>query len=184
MSRSRTDISQVADRYAKALFALAEEGAREAVEADMAALAAAIRADNETQAMLAHPLLSREAKAKALVSLLKTKKAQALTLQAVEKIARAGRVDMLADIAEAFVALCVAARGEVVAVVTSARALNKKEADAVAKALKDATGHAVRVEWKQDASLLGGLKVSLAAKELDMSVAGKLERMRRALVAA
>lgn len=182
MSRSRTDTAAIADRYATALFALAEGKVREAVESDMAALADIIRSDDATAALLAHPLLTRAAKAEALRTLLTQKKASSLTLDAVVKIAEAGRLEALPAIADAFVAKCAEARGEVTAVVTSARALSKKDADAVSSALSKATGKAVRIVAKEDASLLGGLKVSLGPKELDMSLAGSLERMRRALV--
>lgn len=182
MARSRTDTTLIADRYATALFALAEDKARAAVEADLTALAEVIRGDGAVQELLAHPLLSRKAKAEAMKTLLTQKKAHALTLDAVVKIAEAGRLSYLPDIADAFAAKTANARGEMVATVTSATALSQKDSDAVAAALSKATGKSVRIVLKEDASLLGGLKVTLGPKELDMSLAGSLERMRRALV--
>ncbi len=179
---ARTDISVIADRYATALFALAESKARDAVESDLISLAEAIRADQEAMTLIAHPLLSRNAKAEAVRALLTSKKANALTIDAVSKIAEAGRLAILPEIADAFAAKCAEARDEVTAVVTAAKALTKKESDAVVAALAKATGKSVRVIVKEDANVLGGLKVALGAKELDMSLAGHLERMRRALL--
>lgn len=184
MSRSRTDTSLIAARYATALFALAEGKARDVVEADLVALAATIRADGEVVSLLAHPLLTRAKKAEAMRTLLTAKKAHALTVDTVVKLADAGRLSLLPEIADAFVAKCAAARGEVVATVVSARALSAQESAAVSAALAQATGAQVRVVLKEDGGLLGGLKVNLGPKEFDMSVAGSLERMRRALVGA
>lgn len=184
MSRSRTDSSLIADRYASALFALAEGNARASVEADLAALASVVRADSGVAALLAHPLLSRAKKAEAMRSLLTAKKAEKLTVDTVVKLAEAGRLSLLPEVADAFLAKCADARGEVVATVTSARALSAKESEAVSAALAKATGAQVRMVLKEDAGLLGGLKVNLGPKEFDMSVSGSLARMRRALVGA
>lgn len=182
MARSRTDNPLIADRYATALFALAEGKARDTVEADLTVLADVIRADTAVQALLAHPLLSRAAKAEAMRELLVAKKATALTVDAVVKIAQAGRLTALPAIADAFAAHCAEARGEVTAIVTSAEALAQKDKDTLIAALEKATAKKVRLVAKEDASLLGGVKVKLGAKELDMSLAGNLERMRRALL--
>ncbi len=182
MARSRTDNPLIADRYATALFALAEGKTRDAVESDLDALAQAIRADQSVQELLAHPLLSRSAKAEAMKTLLTSKKANALTIDAVVKIAEAGRLTALPEIADAFAAKSAEARGEVIAVVTSATALAKKDVDALIAAIEKATEMKVRVMTREDASLLGGVKVKLGAKEMDMSLAGNLERMRRALL--
>lgn len=184
MSRSRTDTFLIADRYAQALFALAEGKARAAVEADLTVLAGAIRADSGVVALLAHPLLTRAKKAEAMRVLLTAKKADKLTVDTVAKLADAGRLSLLPEVADAFLAKCAAARGEVVATVTSAHALSAQESEAVSAVLEKATGAQVRVVLKQDAGLLGGLKVNLGPKEFDMSVAGSLARMRRALVGA
>lgn len=184
MSSSRTDTSLIADRYASALFALAEGKARDVVESELATIAEAIRSDAETRILLAHPLLTRAAKAEAVRTLLTSKKANALTVDAVVKVALAGRLSALPAIADAFAAKCAEARGEVIATVTSARALTAKEKTTIAEALTKATSKIVRVVATEDKELLGGLKVSLGAKELDMSIAGSLERMRRALVSA
>ena len=182
---SRTDISQIAARYATALFALAEkEKALDAVASELSLLAQAIRGDAALAKQLAHPLLARTAKAEAVAALLKAQKAHALTQQGVAQIAKAGRLSALPAMSDAFAAMLAEARGIVRATVISARPLTKKQEADIARALKDALGKEVELTLAQDASLLGGIKIRLGSRELDMSLEGKLERMKRALVAA
>ena len=185
MSASRTSETQVAARYARALFALAEkESALDAVASDLGTLAAAIRADVAATKLLAHPLLPREAKAAAMQVLLSEKKAHALTQKTVALMARAGRVTAIPALADVFIALLDAAQGRANAVVTSAVALSKKDEATIAQALKDALGKPVQLQLQIDPSLIGGLKVKLGSRELDMSISGRLERISRALKAA
>lgn len=182
---TRTDLSLIAARYASALFSLAEkEGALDAVSADLNQLAEAIRADQSVAKLLAHPLISREAKASAMAALLKDKKAHALTQQGVAQLAEGGRLAALPAMADAFQRLLDDVRGVENVDVVSARALSKKDEAALAKALKDALGKEVQLTLSEDASLLGGIKIRLGSRELDMSMSGKLARMKRALLAA
>lgn len=185
MSSSRTDISQIAARYATALFSLADaDKALDAVVSDLAVLADAVRGDAALARLLDHPLLSRAAKAEAVCAVLAAQGAHALTLKAVERIAEGGRLAALPAIYDAFAALLADARGIVHATVISARALTKQEESAIAQQLRDALGKEVVLGLKQDASLIGGLKIRLGSKELDMSIAARLDQIKRALLAA
>lgn len=182
---TRTDISLIAARYASALFSLAaKDSALDAVDADLAQLADAIRADQSVAKLLAHPLISREAKAEAMAALLKTKKAHPLTQQGVAQIAEGGRLAALPAVADAFRRLLDAERGIENVTVIAARSLSKKDEADLAKALKAALGKEVQLTLAEDASLLGGLKIRLGSRELDMSLSGKLAQMKRALLAA
>lgn len=178
-------MSLIATRYATALFALADkEKALDVVASELGTLATAIREDADVAKLLAHPLVSRAGKAEALAELLKTKKAHAVTQQGVERLAQAGRLPALVAVSEAFARMLDEARGIVNATVTSARPLSKKEEADIAKSLKEALGKDVQLTMKEDAALLGGLKIKVGSRELDMSMNGQLERMKRALLAA
>jgi F-type H+-transporting ATPase subunit delta len=185
MSRSHAEPSLVASRYASALFAFAEdEVARTKMESELLALAHAIDSDKSLRLWFMHPLHTNAEKSAAIRATLERAKATSVTIKAATHIASAGRIAALSAIAEAFAARCAESRGEVTATVTTARDLTKKQADTITANLSKALGKKIQLVTKRDPSLLGGLKIGLGARELDMSIAGTLERIRRGLINA
>ena len=73
------------------------------------------------------------------------------------------------------------ARGILPAVAYSAIVLSDAQMQALQKKIEKSTGKKVLLENKLDASLLGGVKVCYAGKELDGTVSGRLESLRRSL---
>lgn len=64
---------------------------------------------------------------------------------------------------------------------TSAVALTEAQKGALKEKLSKLTGKTVLLENRVDESLMGGIKVNYDGKELDGSVAGRLEALRRVL---
>ena len=64
---------------------------------------------------------------------------------------------------------------------TSANPLTGEQRAALQEKLAQTTGKTILLEERVDESLLGGMKVEYAGKELDGSVAGRLETLRRLL---
>lgn len=182
MSRSHADTSVIADRYARAAFALAQESAvTHDVVMQLQTLAEAIDKDAPTKRLLHHPLISKRAKAEALAAVLRNHKAQALTISIVSVLTRSGRLFVLPALASAIAEKHRQARGIVQAEIISARALNDANLASVQAALAQATGKEIALKKKIDPSVLGGLKIRIGSKELDMTLAGALDRTRRAL---
>lgn len=182
MSRSSADHHLIADRYAKAAFALAESaGASEVVADELHELADAIDNDADVKRTLSHPLFSNEAKAQMLAEFLRNKKANTLTISTVSTLVRAGRLSALSALAKAFSAKYAAARGIVRAVVVSARPLSAADVKAITASIIKAMGKEIALEQQIDAAVIGGIKLRIGSKELDMTLAGALDRTRRAL---
>ncbi|MEG0910748.1 MAG: ATP synthase F1 subunit delta [Ruthenibacterium sp.] len=76
-----------------------------------------------------------------------------------------------------------AARGIVPVTATSAAPLTQMQCDALQQTLTAKIGKTVLLTHVVDATLLGGVKISYAGKELDGSVSGRLASMRRLLMA-
>lgn len=182
MSRSRADHHLIADRYAKAAFALAEAaGVSEVVAGELRLLADAIESDIDVKRKMSHPLFSNETKAAMLTGFLQNKKANTITISTVAVLTRAGRLSALSALALAFSEKYAAARGIVRAVVISARPLNAVDVKAVSASIVKAMGKEIALEQQIDADVIGGIKLRIGSKELDMTLAGALSRTRRAL---
>jgi F-type H+-transporting ATPase subunit delta len=176
---------RIAERYVKALFDLASTAkALPAVEADLAALSAAIDASSELQAFIRNPLLSREQKAKTMQALLAKLNASALTIQFTVALASNQRLDVLPAIASMFSQWAQAARGEMSARVTSASPLGDKDRAAIAERLGKAYGKKINLQVQEDASLIGGVIVNIGSIQLDSSLSGKLNKLKQKLQAA
>ncbi len=81
----------------------------------------------------------------------------------------------------AYQSLLASRRGEATAEVVSARALTKKQLEAIAGQLKKAIGTKVAVSTRVDAGLLGGLVVKVGSRMFDSSLRTKLQRLRFAM---
>lgn len=182
MSTNRTDAIQISRRYATALFALATEAKKEqALVGEMAVLAGAIEGSAELRQALANPVVTNHQKINVLKAL--AAKGDALTLRAVEAIARGGRASLIPTIAEQLHAMLTEQQGELEATVTSARALPAATQKQLLQSLAKATGKKVKLKLEEDASVLGGLLVELGSLRLDATLAGALNHMREQLLA-
>ncbi len=172
----------LADRYAVALYDLAEEkGALDAVASDLKQLAALLGEVADLKALIQSPLFKRAEQGAALEAVLGKAGAHDLTRRFVGVLAANRRLVALPDVIKAFLARLAGKRGEVVAEVTSAAPLTDAQVKAVTETLKAALGGKVLVDLKTDASLIGGLVVRVGSKLIDNSLKTKLMRLQLAM---
>jgi F-type H+-transporting ATPase subunit delta len=177
-----TGFSQLAARYVTALYDIAvREGAVEAVERDLQALAALLSERPEVARMLANPLLGRDQLAKALDAAFAKAGLHALTLRFLTTLAHGKRLMALPAIAQQFVVRAQRERGELAAQVVSATPLSKEALAAINSALSKKLGRKMQLAAAVDASLLGGVVLRMGSLQLDGSLAGTLERLGQKL---
>lgn len=168
----------IAERYSQALFSLAvEQGAEEAVAADLTALDAAYAESAELRYVASSPQLSRQQKAKALSAVLAKGKAHALTQQFIARLSLNNRLSVLTWIIAAYLRRLAEHKGEAAVQVTTALPLSKDDEKKLAAALEKSLSKKVRMDVVQDASLIGGLRLHMGSRMLDYSVKGRLERL-------
>lgn len=83
---------------------------------------------------------------------------------------------------KAFLALYYEERNILPVTATSAQPLSEAQRAGLKEKLEKATGKTVLLNERVDETLLGGMKVEYAGKDLDGSVAGRMERLRRILL--
>lgn len=172
----------IAERYAAALFDLAEDqSALDAVAGDLRALQTLIRESADLRRLLATPVVGRVEQEKAVTALASRAQFGKLTANFLGVLARNRRLYDLAPIIAAYLARLAARRGEVTAQVTSAVALSEKQMADISATLKKAVGSAVALEATVDPSLLGGLVVRVGSRMVDGSIRTKLQRLSLAM---
>lgn len=170
----------VTARYTEALFTLAtEQGAVDAVRADVERLAAEV-ADEHVAAWLFDarvPAEERRAKVEAVAASF-----HPLTQNLVGLLFDKNRVEVLRGLGAAFRQKWLESRGAVEGWVESARPLNSTELSELAVAIGGRLGKEVLFENRIDESLVGGVRVFVGGKLIDYSVRGRLAGLERALM--
>jgi F-type H+-transporting ATPase subunit delta len=174
--------SNVGERYAQALFDLAnEENTTAAVEADLKSLKAALAESRDLKILLASPAFSAEDKAKGLSAVARKAQFHATTQKFLGLLAANGRASALPSVITAFEGLSAVARGVVAAKVTTAVPLTAAQTKGVAAALRQALGKDPEIETRVDPSILGGIRVQVGSRLFDASLRSKLDSLKFAL---
>jgi F-type H+-transporting ATPase subunit delta len=175
-------ISDIAGRYAAALFELADEsGALETVEGHLAALDAALRDSADLRALIGSPLYSREQQASAMSAVMAAMDVGAPTSNFVGLMASKRRLFLLPDAIRAFNRLLAKKRGVVSAEIRAAAPLSDAQRADLERTLREATGADVAMNVIVDEALIGGLVVKVGSRMVDTSIRSALSRLQTAM---
>lgn len=170
----------VAQRYAQALFALAEEQACvDAVGAELAAVAPLGR-DAAVLAFAGEPRIPAEKRAAVVLGALAGRVGE-LTVSFARVVLRHGRLKLLPAIATEFGKLVDRSRNRVRATVRSAVPLDARQQEDLIARLEKLTDREVVLETALDPALIGGLVVAADGWQVDGSVARAFRDLRERL---
>jgi F-type H+-transporting ATPase subunit delta len=176
-----TGVSGLAERYARALFDLADDDrALDQVAADLKSMAAMLTASGDLRRLIRSPVLGRAEQGRAIAALGAAAHLSQLTRNFLGLLARNRRLFALPEMIDAFLADLAARRGEVTAQVISAP-LSAHQSAALADALRKSAGAKLAIDQRVDPGLLGGLIVRLGSRMFDASLKSKLTRLEHAM---
>lgn len=185
MAGEAKGVSGLAERYAAALFDLADERkALDAVAGDLQSLRAMLRDSADLRRVIRSPVLSRDEQGKGIAALAGKAQISPLARNFLGLLAQNRRLFALPDMIESFLHRLAERRGEVTAHVVSAQDLSPQQRDAVNEQLRKAVGRKVAVDIEVDPSLLGGLVVKVGSRMVDASLKSKLHRLQLAMKGA
>jgi F-type H+-transporting ATPase subunit O len=173
-------------RYASALYTAAvKKGTLEAVENDLNRLSEQVAKEPVLQNLLVDPTQNRDVKIAGINKLLSKGKYSETTMNLMNLLAENGRLQETPKIIEAYKALMMAHRGEVLAVVTSAKPLDngtlKQLRDTLRKSSLVESGKTLKIENKVNPAILGGLLVEVGDKTIDATVSSKVAKYSKLL---
>jgi F-type H+-transporting ATPase subunit delta len=182
LASETTGVSGLAERYAAALFDLADERRTlDEIAADLRQLRAMLGGSSDFQRLIRSPILSRDEQAKAIGVLAERAELSSLVRDFLAVIARNRRLFAVPAIIEAFLNKLAARRGEVNAQVTAARPLSEAQLAALNEQLRRSIGSRVSVDVRVDPGLIGGMIVKVGSRMVDGSVKRKLQRLQLAM---
>lgn len=177
--------SNVAKRYAKALFELAGESKQvEQVGRALGGVASALETSPELRAVFENPSYDTAAKKKVIGAVAERLSAPRMLVSALMMLADRRRLPHLRSIADAYQSMAEESAGRLRAEVISAGPLPDAYYAELEKALSQATGRAVTLVKRQDPSLIGGVVTKVGDTVYDGSVKNRLVTIRQQMLAA
>jgi len=172
-----------ARRYARALLEVALAASEDAAVAQgLREAVAVLDAHADLRNVLTHPAVSTERK-RSVVEAVWKKAPSALVQRLLQLLATRERIDLLPEVARAYIEHWNAHRGVVTAEVLAAVDLSPEQTKRLAEALSRAAGgRVVELQSRLDPSLVGGVLVRMEGRVYDASVRGRLRALRRHLL--
>jgi F-type H+-transporting ATPase subunit delta len=182
VASNSSGVSGLAERYAAALFDLADEGkALDEVAGDLKRLREMLRESADLRRLVRSPVLSREEQEKAIRALAEAAGLGRLTQNFLGLVAKNRRLFAVSDMIEGYLAKLAERRGEVTAEVVAAQPLDERQRARLDEQLRAAIGAKVAVDVRIDPSLLGGMIVKVGSRMVDASLKSKLHRLQIAM---
>lgn len=182
---TNTAVSEIANRYANALFELADEqGQLDNVANDLARLLAAIDDSADLQRVVRSPVLNRDDQGNTMAAILGAMEVNDLTRRFVGLIAENRRLFALTEMVKGYLAELARRRGEVTAEVTAAKALSETQVNTLQDSLQRALGGKVSITHAVDPALIGGMVVKVGSRMVDTSLRTQLNKMQIAMKGA
>jgi len=173
-------------KYANALYTSASrDGSLKKVEKDLQLINKNIKAVPAFGDFLGNPTIGRKTKQAEIDAIMTKAKVTPITQSFFSVLAENGRLGNSAKIISTFDELMAASRGEVSAKIISAEPLTAAQVKTLTKSLDSyAAGQKIVLETEVDEEILGGLKVQIGDKFIDLSITTKIANMDRLLASA
>ena len=170
----------IARPYAQAIFYLAQENRTLAEWSDRLQRLALIAQNPDMSKVIDNPRLSIRRLTDLFVSLMGEPNNRELT-SFISLLAENERFDVLTEVRDIYEELKNAAEGVKKAVIVSAYPIAEMQLEQLVQRLEAHFGSRLQPHVEVDASLIGGMRVSVGDQVLDASIRGKLDTMAAAL---
>jgi F-type H+-transporting ATPase subunit delta len=175
----------VAQRYAKALMQIGEkQNTIEGLQQELNSVAALVRSHPDLERLCKHPLIPPSRKAAVFDEVLQHGNASETVRRFFIVVAKAARLNLIYELAEAFNGLVDRRMGILSAEVVSAQPLTDSQVNALTETFLKRTGKKTRLAMRHDPNLLGGLKVQVGSTVYDASLRGRLRMLGARLFTA
>ncbi|WP_093118506.1 F0F1 ATP synthase subunit delta [Salinihabitans flavidus] len=182
MSEPASISSGIAERYAMAIFEIAQENkSLDKLEAGVDDLSAALSESEDLRDLLHSPIYRRDDQRAAILAVAKKMGLDAVLINALGLMAEKRRLFVLPQLVTRLRALIAEHKGEVTADVVSAKALTKTQTEKLAKTLKERIGKDIKINATVDDALIGGLVVKVGSKMIDTSIRSRLDSLQNAM---
>tara|TARA_B100000925_G_scaffold289516_1_gene272546 strand:+ start:676 stop:1233 length:558 start_codon:yes stop_codon:yes gene_type:complete len=174
-----TSIPEVAKRYAKATFDLAEaENLSEAVLKDLTILKKIIIDNAELNRLISSPTFTSTDQLNVMNEIFKKQDISVLVKNLVNVLIRNRRINLLVSVINAYDLIMKSNSGEIIAEVITAAELKDDQKQEIVSNLKKMTGKEIQIQSKVQPEIIAGIKVKIGSQMIDASVSTKLNNLK------
>ena len=183
MSSNKSFSTETSERYALALFELANENSEvELVEKNVKELLEVYDSNKELENFIKNPTQSFVNQLKIINEISKTMNFAKIFTNFLSVLVTKRRIFFLKKIILSFLKLSGKKRGELSASLISFKKLSSEELKNISSELSKSIGSSINFNYRIDESLIGGLKIQVGSLMIDTSVKNKLKKYEKLML--
>ena len=185
MSSKSTFSNSTSKSYALALYELAKENSElNKVEDGMNGIKVLLNESSDFKEMILNPTVTKEEKNKVITKMV----AQYSFCQSLKKflgfLTIKNRLFFLNQIIDSFLNLVSSGKGELKAKILSSKELSKAELEKIRNELSKDFQSPIKIDYKYDPNLIGGLVIQVGSVMVDTSIKSKLRQLQKSMIEA
>ena len=174
-----------AERYSLALFELSEENnLLSQIEDQSLSVLNLIDQSKDFSNLIKDPTTSQEDLLKVINIISENNKFEALFKNFLSFLIQKRRLFFIERILKSFIEICSRKRGELKAELKSAKELSNEEVAKITEELTKNFNSKIKLNYKHDKSLIGGLLVQVGSTMVDTSIKNKLQQIENRMIEA
>ena len=185
MSKKKGFSITSADRYSLALYELASnDNILELVESQSSSILNLILSNKDFSNLIKDPTNNQENLLKVINTISEKNKFETLLKNFLSFLVIKKRLFYLEQILKSFIETCSKKRGELKAELKSAKELSSDEITKITDDLTENFSSKIKLNYKHDKSLIGGLIVQVGSTMFDTSIKNKLQQIENRMIEA
>ena len=185
MSKNKVFSETSAGRYSLALYELAIEANNlSEIEVHSASIINLIALSEDFKSLIKDPTNNKDDQLVTLSKISEQYKLNKLLTKFLSFLVINRRFFYVEKILKSFVETCSIKRGELKAELTSAKDLKENEINSIKEELTKSFSSKIRLNYKHDSSLIGGLVVQIGSTMIDTSIKKKLQQLETRMIEA
>ena len=174
-----------AERYSLALFELSEENnLLSQIEDQSSSILNLIDQSEDFSNLIKDPTTSQEDLLKVINTISENNKFESLFKNFLSFLIQKRRFFFVERILKSFIEICSRKRGELKAELKSAKELSNEEITKITEELTKNFSSKIKLNYKHDESLIGGLVVQVGSTMVDTSIKNKLQQIENRMIEA
>ena len=174
-----------AERYSLALFELSEENnLLSQIEDQSSSILNLIEQSEDFSNLIKDPTTSQEDLLKVMNTISENNKFESLFKNFLSFLIQKRRFFFIERILKSFIEICSRKRGELKAELKSAKQLSNEEIAKITEELTKNFSSKIKLNYKHDESLIGGLVVQVGSTMVDTSIKNKLQQIENRMIEA
>ena len=184
MSKKNISFS-VKNSYSQALFELStEENSIIEVESQVLSILELINKSSDFNDLIKDPTNKIEDQLKVIDAISNKYKFNQLLKKFLSFVVSKRRFFYIEKILKDFISICSGSRGEIQAELTAAKNLDENEINKIKDDLASNYGSNIKLNYKNDPSLIGGLIIKVGSTMIDTSIKNKLQQIEKKMIEA